>query len=235
MKPANLFKQCCQIAALAAAFAARAPAASLSEMATNSDAIVVGTVTTLIESGSQVSFDLLAEGALKGDGATRLFHVSHQWIRRGVVLGAPPVIHGRFYGIWCLRHVASSDWEIAAANGPDGMIQSLFWRAAGVLPAAYQSFLSAGAPLLDALAFEIAAGVETEGLNPETALYAVGPLHTAAVHTVFAHFLSHPNSAFQAVGLAGLLAHSEPGSIAQLTQAWPSIPNDQAGDLSFLR
>ena len=195
----------------------------IDEFAARADVIIVGTVTTRIESPTNVSFDINVERVLKGDLAVQKVHVSHQWVRAGGVIfdPTPTQVDQRIRAIWCLQRTGSSDWEVLpVGGGPKSFVGGLFWPVSATLGPDYQ--YPTGTALYDTLTFEIAAGREMDG-HPEEMLGATGSVNTPALQTVFGHLLNHQKPTFQAIGLAGMLMGSQPGTIAQLTRLWPSL------------
>ncbi|MGI9072859.1 MAG: HEAT repeat domain-containing protein [Bryobacteraceae bacterium] len=199
------------------------------------DAIVIGTVTTRSETSDSVSFDINVERVLKGNPNLQWAHVYHPW--NGRVVSGPPdtTIDVKIRGIWFLKGTRSSQWDVLAVNGPDGMIRSFFWPVAAVLPTPYR--YPPGSPLLDTLVFEMAAGVESEGIAPASMLDTLTSLNTPVARVVRARFLSSPRTAFRSIGLAALLARGEQGALTQLINMWPSIANDPSHEwvISALR
>jgi hypothetical protein len=203
-----------------------ARAGNINDHASSADVIVVGTVLTRFEGPTGVSFDLNVEKVLKGNVAGQSVHVAHSWERTGIVIGdAPRQIAARIRGIWCLRHTASSDWDVLVVRSlPGGSMGSIYWPMAATLPMEYQ--YPAGAPLLDTLTFELAAGHESGG-DPSEMVGATGPVNTPALQTVFAHLLGSQKVAFQAAGLAGMLHGGQKGAIQQLAKLWATISSDR--------
>jgi hypothetical protein len=207
-------------------------ASSLRDIANKADMIIVGTVNSRTESPNAVSFDIVVERVIKGQAPSSIVHVVHQWRRPGGILifDAPSgELQGSFYGIWCLQHTDSANWDILPVNGFDGFMPGLFWSAVRSLPPAYRS-ISNTTPL-DTLVVQVAAGLESDGLHPEEQLGATGTTSTSALQGVFLHYATSPVPSFRAVGIAGMLQGGQAGAVSQLAQVWRSIGTDLYGSL----
>jgi hypothetical protein len=229
-----IFRGVCHAIVLLMLAAPLAGAGTITDLAQRADAIVVGSVATGTDAPDHASLDIAVERLLKGEGLPAIVHVEHPW-RRTVMLvdrGSPAVpINPGIRGIWFLRRLAPSGWDVLVANGRDGFLPALCWPAAEVLPAQYQ--YPPGAPLADALTFEVGA-VAKRGFAPEILLEAVHSLNTSAVQAVLSDFLQSPAPWVKSVALAGLLERGQAGSIAKLLQAWPAISKDDRSKRNVL-
>ncbi len=138
-------------------------AGGIRDVASKADAIVVGSITTRLESTDRVSFDIVVQRVLKGGALPTVIHVNHRWTRRGMV--SPRTIrtyNATFFGVWALQRTdGSTTWNVLVMNGTDGFMPALFLPAELELPSSYQ--YPSNVPLTDALAFEVGAGVKRVG------------------------------------------------------------------------
>jgi len=68
--------------------------------------------------------------------------------------------------------------------------------------------------------------VKSVGLSPEIFLSAADQIDSPVVDAVLEDYLNAASPGIQAIGLAGSLARSKPGSITAMLQRWPTIVND---------
>ena len=133
------------------------------------------------------------------------------------------------YGIWALRRIDSSNWEVLTLRGPDGLMPSLVWPATRTLPTGY--LYSRAAPTTDILALELGAGLESVNYRPELFLDAASSLDGPVVRMVLANFLNSNTVEFQATGLAGLLARNDDSGVGELVKRWSAIAAASTSDL----
>jgi len=212
----------CILGYLSPLYTAAAHGATVGYAAASCNLLVVGTVTTRTESSANVSFDIVVQRVLKGSAVSGPLHVSHPWNRGGIISGLPPIVTSAIDGIWCLQPGASTGWDVQVLNGPDGYIFDLYWPAAATVPAAYQV---QGGGLADTLLFELAAGTEASGYNPEVAIGAAQGAQSSSLQLVAQRFMSSPIPEFQIAGLMGLLP-TQPSMIGSVSGLWPSISNN---------
>jgi len=195
----------------------------VSDLATRASAIVVGTVASRVEATDGISFDIQVERVLSGNVAGAIVHVKHAGGTGPA--GAIGTVNKAFHGVWFLVPGASGQSEVLRATSSP-FFDGLFFPA----PTGPPSGVYAYAPstvLADGLAFEVAAGIEAGGGGPVDLLEALGSTDTPAVRSILNQYVSSAKPGFQAVGIAGLLARSAPGSVATLTGLWPSISGDR--------
>jgi hypothetical protein len=128
-------------------------------------------------------------------------------------------INSPIEGIWCLQPGVSASWDVHAISGPDGFFGSLFWPAVAALPAVYQK---PNAALPDTLLFELAAGIEASGANPELAIGAAQGAQDSSLQFVANRFATLPAPDFDIAGLAGKLP-IDPSALSTVNAIWPSI------------
>lgn len=213
-------------------YLALAPAAfpaKISDIVPKADAIVIGAITGGVQSPENLSLDIDVIRTLKGGPVPPVVHISHPWTRVGIAYPQTASISANFLGIWFLKSGGASGFDVLAASGPGGILPGLFWPAVKTLPPSYE--YPAGAALTDAIVFELGAGIESTGRNPETFLYAVESLNTPAVQSVLSRFLKSKVLSFRSAAVAAMLERAQEGSIATLAQVWPSISQDPSRTL----
>jgi hypothetical protein len=199
-------------------------AGTIVDLAPEADAILVGSITSHMESDEIVSFTITVDRILEGESIPTVIHVEHPWQRKFSVSPSGSVtIEQGLRGIWLLRQLNPNGWDALGANGLDGLFHSLYWPAVKVLPEQYQ--YPPGTSLNDALTFETAAGAQVSG-NPEVLLYAVESLSSPAVETVLTGLLQSSTGRVRWVALAGLLGRAQAGSLDKVLQEWPAISQD---------
>jgi hypothetical protein len=207
-------------------------AAGLDYLSANAAAVVVGSVNSRIEGPNQVSFALNIARVLVGtDPGSSTVQVSHEWAG---TLRASETVAQTLSGMWFLTKKDSGDWDVIVSRPSQGVrtVLSLFLPSLLTPPGANSPFAySAGTSPLDALVYEVAAGVQsspaaTPDADPTIILDAFGSLDTTAVQSVLTTGLRSGNPGFQAVALAAALGLGLPGAIQQLVQLWPTIAND---------
>lgn len=197
-------------------------AVSLSDLTPSASAIVVGGVTSRVQSASSVSFDINVERVLSGAVSGPVLHASHQW-RQDPAIAAGTFAFG-LQGIWFLTTPTGSTWDVLTATS-GFTVASLYLPALAQRPSGAYAYPD-GSPLQDVLAYEIAAGIVGTGSDPAVLLEALGTLDSAAIETVLANFRTAQNPALEAVGLAGLVLRAQPGALTDVVQMWPSIGAD---------
>jgi len=202
-------------------------AAGLDYLAANARAVVVGSVETRTETPTEVSFDIHVARLFSGNLPNPVVSVIHPW-SRGKVLIFPQIaqsIKESLYGMWFLTQDASGRWDVLISRpGRDGVF-GLFLPASLAPPTGLYQY-PAGTPLVDALTYELAAGVQSTNEDPAIFYGAFYSMDTVAVRSVLAANLASTNPSAEAIGLAGSLERGIPGSIQQLARLWPGISGD---------
>jgi HEAT repeats len=216
---------------LLAAFSAAcvANAASLQDLVSKSDLIVVGAVQTRTESEDEVRFDILVQRVLKGEQPPPVLHVTHAWKQVGVFLhrsSASP-IDAELDGIWFLQKDATT-WDVLPVRGPDGIIPDLFLPA--VLSDSETATYAASTPVTDKVVLELGAALHSSNVQPEVLLQTLGGLDSGAVDKVVNDFLQSSNDAFHAVALSVLLDRGKLSGLQYLGSMWPGISKAEAKD-----
>lgn len=206
-------------------------AAGLDYFANRADAIVVGFVNSRTESADEVSFTINVSRVLSGSvnlsGPT--VSVVHPWIRAGRVLGPAGTIDQPLFGIWFLAKGASGTWDVLSPR-PSwwGTILGLFIPASSTPPNGPYAYAT-GAPIVDVLVYEAAAGflsATNEDPDPGWLLAAFDSIDTASVRNVLNTFATSADLKSQTIALTGSLERSIPGAIPTLAALLPSLKND---------
>lgn len=193
---------------------------SIADLASQADAIVVGSIDTRTESSSNVTFDIAVDRVVKGDRNLQIIHVSHDWQPAG--FGSNPstqTISAKIYGIWFLTRTNAMDWDVLPVSR-DGFIFTLFLPAVQSLPALYQ--YSSGTSPGDALVYEIGATFESGSSSSNETLLPI-EFGGSAVEKVLKTFVSSSKPSLQARGLADMLRRNRDGALNDLQTLWPTI------------
>lgn len=204
-----------------------AHAAGLQYLNAHSDAVVAGTVASRIEGPTQVSFTiavnrLVAGNLPPGTSSLNVVHPWAGWVRTNRTFTDP------ISGMWFVHQTSPGVWDVLPARPSAGIraVASLFFPVAAARPASGPYAYSPDAAPLDALAYEVAAGIESATADAEITRDAYEGVNTAAVQSVLAQYVTTGNPPLVAVGLAGMLDRQMPDAIAKLVNLWPSISSD---------
>lgn len=213
------------IAALVTSSVFGARAETIAGLTSRADVIVVGAATTVISGPQRVSFDLSVDRVVKGSNVPAIFHIEHDWIRRGMFIGneGVPFTSPLMYGVWFLLR-STSGWDVICATGADGDLFHLFLPASRTLPAAYQGVPQSQAA--DRVTVEVGAGIRSTG-ESSFLVSAMHGLNGPAVEAILSDLLVSGNKTTQANALAALLERGLPSSVEHLAQMWPSIGDGQ--------
>jgi len=183
------------------------PAANLEYIASRASAIVVGTITTRVETPTQVSFTINVNRVLAGTVPGQTVDVVHPR-SMGKVLVSPSTytLDQSISGMWFLTAgVEPGKWDVIGSRPGGGPFASaLVLPALPTAPTGRYSY-PATTPLLEILAYEIAAGVEATGDDPGVYWGAFFTMDNPAIRMIFANCLASVNLESQTVGLAGSL------------------------------
>ena len=173
-------------------------------------------------------FDIAVERVLKGDTALKVVSVVHAWRRRGIVLSEnhDATIVNRVHGLWFLRKAGLQQWDSLPVDGPDGIMSSLYFAAAQSVPLTYQA--TSTTDVSDAVAVELAAGIQLAQGDPETFVGATTSMNSSTITNLLSMFLSSPVLKFQIAGISGLLQRGGSEILAQLSRLWPIIEKDSS-------
>lgn len=199
-------------------------AVDLNQVSKNADVIVVGSLTTRIESATSVSFELNIERVLKGNATLRTARVSHEWTRQGIVAGEAPggsSVEALCRGIWFLLRRNSMEWDAVSVRSPHGIFPSLYLPAVERLPSNYE--LPSGASWLDTVVVEIAAGFESSPQGADEVLWALHSFDSPAVPVAISHLSTSTNSRVRAAAMAESLARGDSAAVERLVESWTSI------------
>jgi len=199
--------------------------AGLPYLASHASAIVVGSVDGRTEGPTEVSFSLNVVEVLSGVVPGSPAKVVHPWT--GVVRRTGTTQQS-LYGIWFLTSGASQGtWDVLTAR-PLAVhtVFGLFLPAPVSSPTAGPYTYPQGTPLLDRLAYQVAAGVQSGNEDPEIILGAIEGMDSPAVRSILDRCSASNRPAYQVVGIAGRLERNVPGVIEQLSQSWPTIKDN---------
>lgn len=197
-------------------------AAISDDIISKADIIVVGTIASGTETDQNVSFDLSVIRVIKGSDIPQLLHVSHDWIRRGVMVPAGPIlIDFHAPGIWLLKKATGGSLDVLPGSEPDGILTNLCFPAVEQLPSAYQ--YPSSVSVAEKVVLEAGAGMQNSKIAPMQFLDSLGGINSPAVDRILTGFMQSPDLSFQVVGLSGLLGRNAPGSISKLAKMWPAI------------
>jgi len=196
-------------------------ASNLGDAAAKADAVVIGTVTSLLQSQSNVTFDLTVERVLSGAGVPATVHISHNW--NSPAAGAAQTISVTVTRIWLLIGSSSGNWDVVPCK-PFNNFGSLFFPASALPPAGVLAYPT-GAPLQDSLTFETAWGLLQGSGDPLDLLSVVSP-GAPSTAAVLGAFTASPLTSFQAIGLAGMLQTNTTGAISKLASLWPQLADE---------
>ena len=196
-------------------------AASLDYLATRASAIVVGTVTSRVESPTQVSFTINVARVLAGNIPGPTVDVVHPQTPRGI--RSPSnytyTVNDSLTGMWFLiAGTSAGKWDVMVSRPP----LKLVLPALPTAPTGKYSY-PAATRVNEMLVYELAAGVEATNDDPGLYLGAFFSMDSPAIRFVLANCLASVKLEFQAVGLAGSLERGLPDSVHQLAQLWPAI------------
>ncbi len=196
-------------------------ASSLSDITSQADAIVVGSVNTRTETKDKVTFDLSVDRVLKGEHIPPSLVIDHAWVRKSRMYDTPNQIDTHLYGIWFLKKATGAGWDLITLPGIDGIVASLYLPAVEQVSEATQH-KSLATPE-DQVVLELSAALRMNKTSPETLLNIAGPLDSPAMQTAISDFLHMTEPSFKTVGLALLLTQSKQEAVTRLTEIWPSI------------
>jgi hypothetical protein len=229
MKPQTFLRFIARAFAFLAVSVSWLPGAGVDYLSQQSGAVFVGSVSTRVETPTQVSFTVNVVRVLSGSVPSLAVNIVHQWA--GSLRTASAVtIDQPLYGIWFLNGGSlGHPWDVLTARPSMGVriILGLFLPASTTPP-----MIAAGTSSLDNILHEVAAGVQSAPAgspdgDPTILLDAFGSTDTPAVRTMIAAGLASDNPGYQAVSLAGGLARGLPGMIHELSALWPQINGDR--------
>lgn len=227
MKRTRCWMSVARIGAVCALAATGLQGEGLDFLASHASAVVAGSVTSRVESVSQVSFTIRVTRVLSGSVPGPTVSVVHPWT--GLLRGPARTIDQPLYGIWFLSKGASGNWDVLPARAAwSRSAIGLFLPASPTPPTGFYAY-AAGTPLLPALVYETAAAVESANADPELLVDAFDSMDTPEVRKVLISCLSSGSIALQAVGIAGSLERGMPGAIGQLVRLWPALSGDSHG------
>jgi hypothetical protein len=231
MKRRNVLQGIARVAVAGAACLVIASGAGLDYLASQANAVVVGSVAARTESANQVAFTINIDRVLSGSSPGSTVNVVHPWAS---AMRRPQLSSSQLlYGMWFLKQGTAGGWDVLTARPSQGTgtVFSLFVPALLTPPTAPPYGYAAGTSLDDKLAYEVAAGVaaapaQSVDADPTILLDALGSMNSPAAQHVLAVCEGSPNPALQAVGVAGSLQRALPGAMQSLVELWPTISSD---------
>jgi len=196
-----------------------AQAFPLDVLASHADAIVIASVMQTVVGSDQVSYTLNIARTFKGSLQPSTVTVSHSLAHMRFADLAPGPV-----GIWFLTQTTSGTWDVLVSN--PSALNGLFLPASTAKPTGPFAY-GPTTPMVDALVYEVAAGIQNTPSDPVIMTGAVDRMDTPAVKAVLSTYLASPDSGLKSVGLALSLERGLPGVTQQLSQAWGQISADQ--------
>lgn len=198
-----------------------AQAFPIDKLAASADAIVAASVTGVDIGSDQVVYTLNIVRTFKGSLQPSTITLTQS--RAGLKIAGVPL---GTTGIWFLKQASSGTWD-ALVSRPFGAhrSQELFLPAGAATPTgpfAYGPTTS----MVDALVYEVAAGIQSTPDDPEVLRGAVDQMNSPAVTAVSLAYMASADPGIKAVGLAVSLQNGLPGAIQQLAQSWGQISSD---------
>jgi hypothetical protein len=206
--------------ALAAAVGAQA--FPLDVLASHADAIVIASVMQTVVGSDQVSYTLNIARTFKGSLQPSTITVIHSVANMRIANLAPGPV-----GIWFLTQTTSGTWDVLVSN-PSGahFSNALFLPASTAKPTGPFAYGST-TPMVDALVYEVAAGIQNTPSDPVIMTGAVDRMDTPAVKAVLSTYLASADPGLKSIGLALSLERGVPGVTQQLSEAWGQISADR--------
>jgi hypothetical protein len=180
----------------------------IDKLAGSADAIVVASVTQVAVGYDQVLYTLNIVRTFKGSLQPSTITVAQS----RAALKITGLLPGTT-GIWFLTQATSGTWG-ALVSRPFGahLSQELFLPAGAAEPTgpfAYGPTTS----MVDALVYEVAAGIQNTPDDPVVLRGAVDRMNTPAVAAVSSVYMASADPGFKAIGLAVSLQNGLPGAI----------------------
>ena len=195
----------------------------LDVLASQADAIVIASVTQTVVGSGQVSYILDIARTFKGNLQPSTITVIHSSVANMQIasLAPGPV------GIWFLTQTTSGTWDVLVSNPSGGHLPNgLFLPATTAKPAGPFAY-GPTTPMVDALVYEVAAGIQNTPSDPVIMKGAVDRMNTPAVEVVRSAYLASPDPGFKCFGLVLSLERGLPVVTQQLSQVWDQISGDR--------
>ena len=206
--------------ALAAAVGAQA--FPLDVLASRADAIVIASVVQTAGDSDQVSYTLNIARTFKGSLQPSTITVIHLPTNRQFGNLAPGAV-----GIWFLTQTTSGTWDVLVSNPSGGQLANAFFLPASAAKPTGPFAYGPTTPMVDALVYEVAAGIQNTASDPVIMKGAVEKMDTPAVKAVLSTYLASPDPAFKSFGLVLSLERGLPVVTQQLSQVWGQISADR--------
>lgn len=194
-------------------------AAGVERLLQESDAVVVGTLTTGVASQTRVTFSLSVIRVLHGNVSAPSISVVHDWA--GLLRGPDRVINQTQTGIWFLKKRADDTWDVIPSRpSMYRSILGLFLPASGTPPVRSAS----DGDLITRLLEEVTAMFQPgSGQDPEILAGAFDGVKASAVNAVLPTLRATGDAGIQAVAIAAMLESQTPDSFSEFVRMWPVI------------
>ncbi len=195
---------------------------SLDVLASHADAIVIASVMQTVVGSDQVSYTLNIARTLKGNLQPSTITVIHSLTSLRFANLAPGPV-----GIWFLTQTTSGTWDVQVSNPSGGQLANAFFLPASIAKPTGPFAYGPTTPMVDALVYEVAAGIQNTPSDPVIMTGAVDRMDTPAVRAVLSAYLASTDPGIKSVGVALGLERGLPGVTQQLSQSWGVITSDR--------
>jgi hypothetical protein len=194
----------------------------LDVLASQSDAIVIASVMQTVVGSDQVSYTLDIARTFKGNLQPSTITVIHPLANRQFASLSPGVT-----GIWFLTQTTSGTWDVLVSNPSGGQLAKAFFLPASTAKPTGPFAYGPTTPMVDALVYEVAAGIQNTSSDPVIITGAVDRMDTPAVEAVRSAYLASADPGFKCFGLVLSLERGLPVVTQQLSQVWGQIGADR--------
>ena len=194
----------------------------LDVLAAHADAIVVASAAQTVIGSGDVSYTLNIVRTFKGSIQPPTITVIHSLTNMQFANLAPGSV-----GLWFLTQTTSGTWDALVSNPFGGHLASgLFLPASAAIPTGSFAY-GPTTPMVDALVYEVAAGIQNTPSDPVIMRGAVDRMDTPAVEAVMSAYLASADLGFKCIGLVLGLERGLPGVTQQFSQAAIQISGDR--------
>ncbi len=187
----------------------------LDVLASRADAIVIASVMQTVVGADQVSYTLNIARTFKGSLQPSTITVIHSLTNMQFANLAPGLV-----GIWFLTQTTSGTWDVLVSNPSGGQLPNAFFLPASTAKPAGRFAYGPTTPMVDALVYEVAAGIQNTPSDPVIMRGAVDQMDTPAVEAVRSAYLASADPGFKCFGLVLSLERGLPVVTQQLSQVW---------------
>jgi hypothetical protein len=194
----------------------------LDVLASRADAVVIASVMQTVVGSDHVSYTLNIARTFKGSLQLSTITVIHSLANMRIAGLAPGPV-----GIWFLTQTASGTWDVLVSNPSGGHFSNALFLPASTAKPAGPFAYGPTTPMVDALVYEVAAGIQNTPSDPVIMTGAVDRMDTPAVRAVLSAYLASADPGFKSIGLALSLERGLPGVTQQFSQVWGQISADR--------